>query len=289
MFSTQAPNSGTHPSPLAWILGIAQLVSVAALAQHLTLAPAHAGSRAETAWSRNASGRDYIIGGIEVDEGDPIAATTVALINRAAQGASICTGSIVANDLIVTAGHCVGPSAANMRIAFKLDVTDPGISVPVQAFVRHSAYNKGRADQDMNDIALVRFEGGLPRGFAIATVLDDARALSPGTPVTLAGYGITDAGTHAGAGSLRKTDVTVARAWGRTEIRVDQTQGRGACHGDSGGPAFVLSDGEYRLFGVTSRGPSDQVDDCATEGIYTNLLAHKAFLRKAATQLRRGT
>ena len=74
--------------------------------------------------------------------------------------------------------------------------------------------------------------------------------------------------------------------YGKTEVEMNQTQGKGACHGDSGGPAFVVSGGQYYLFGVTSRGPSNQPDNCASAGIYTNILAHLDFIQSASEQLR---
>jgi secreted trypsin-like serine protease len=127
-------------------------------------------------------------------------------------------------------------------------------------------------------------------------LLQDNSALKNGTIVTHAGYGITDGSADAqasgddGAGVLREVDTTIAQApYGKTEVEMEQHHGKGACHGDSGGPAFLkAADGSLQLFGVTSRGPADQPDDCATYGIYSNILAHLDFIQSATSELRSG-
>ena len=44
---------------------------------------------------------------------------------------------------------------------------------------------------------------------------------------------------------------------------LDQEDGSGACHGDSGGPAFFEKDGKTYLLGVTNRSyPDGAPDDC---------------------------
>jgi hypothetical protein len=239
------------------------------------------------------SSLDQIIGGKVVDASDSIAATTVAIVNQTPDGTALCTGSIVADDLIVTAGHCVGPDKAKMKIAFRRDLRGDGTVLGIKGYVRHKNYGKMQDDQDMYDIALIRIDGALPQGYTAAKLLDSSSSLGDGQSVTLAGYGITigkptDADGDAGAGTLRKVDVNIQQAlWGQTEVLLDQRHGKGACHGDSGGPAFSNVDGELRLFGITSRGQEGGPDDCAGGAIYTNILAHQAFLKTAAAKLRK--
>lgn len=241
------------------------------------------------------SGPDLlIVHGVTVRADDPIASTTVAVINESGGQVSLCSGSIVASDLILTAGHCVGPDAESMHLAFTMDIHQAsGALVPVAGFLRPKDYGQLQNDQDMNDIALIRFDGGLPPGYQVARFLDQPDLLKDGETVTLAGYGVADGHTEtdpsdAGAGVLRKVDVRIAQAvYGKTEVVMDQTDGRGACHGDSGGPAFLKRGGEYLLFGVTSRGTSVGSDECGGASIYTSVLAHAKFLREAARELRR--
>jgi secreted trypsin-like serine protease len=240
-------------------------------------------------------GELFIIRGMTVEPADPIASTTVAVVNESHGDVALCTGSIVAPDLVVTAGHCVGPDRAAMRLFFKTDLRQAGgKEVPVAGYVRPKGYGHMTSEEDMNDIALIRFEGGLPPGYRPAELLRDEALLKNGEKVTLAGFGVSNGrihgdGSSAGAGVLRKVDVTIAQAaYGRTEVVMDQTHGHGACHGDSGGPAFLKRGREYLLFGVTSRGSSGGRDDCSGASIYTSILAHARFLREAAGGLRAG-
>jgi hypothetical protein len=236
-----------------------------------------------------------IIRGIEVPPADPVATTTVAILNQSQGEISLCSGSIVAPDLVVTAGHCVGPERTGMRLVFTTDIRKPGARVvAVAGYVRPKNYGRMVNEQDMDDIALIRFEGGLPPGYGVARLLDDPSALKNGEKVTLAGYGVTNGHpstdpSMAGAGVLRKVDVTIAQAaYGKTEVVMDQSHGHGACHGDSGGPAFLKRGGDYLLFGVTSRGTAVGAEECAGASIYTSILAQGQFLREAADGLRRG-
>jgi secreted trypsin-like serine protease len=114
----------------------------------------------------------------------------------------------------------------------------------------------------------------------------DSRDLVNGADVELAGYGITDGKTRAGAGTLRKVEVKVSNAhFSATEVLFDQRNQAGACHGDSGGPAFLKVEGVSYLFGVTSRGYQDSQNDCAQYSIYTNILAQSSFIQKASQEL----
>jgi secreted trypsin-like serine protease len=236
-----------------------------------------------------------IIGGEVVSQNDPIAATTVAVVVQDGLGGGLCTGSIIGQDLVVTAGHCVGTDKSNIQVVFTLDVFSKEIvSLPIKGFIRHPGYtDEPTNDKDMNDVALLRLDGALPAGYHPTALLANASDLKDNDTVVLAGYGVTtgtpnDEPSKDGAGVLRKTSAQVKQArYGTTEVLLDESHGHGTCHGDSGGPVFLSQNGELKLFGVTSRGPMDKPDDCASEGIYTNLTAHMDFLTNAARELRK--
>jgi hypothetical protein len=131
------------------------------------------------------------------------------------------------------------------------------------------------------DIALVHFSGGLPAGAAPAAVMKASQHLSDGEIVTLAGFGISN-GDGEGAGKLRMVDVKIAKAkYSQTEVSLDQHNHKGACHGDSGGPAFVQnSDGGLLLWGVTSRGIDDPTDHCVGESVYTRIQPYSRWINQ---------
>lgn len=231
---------------------------------------------------------DYIVGGTAVAPSSPIARSTVALMI----GNALCTGSIIDRDLVVTAAHCVEGNPPQVRIIFATLLTPTTVaqnSVLASRYVIHPSYRMNQTAPDQNDIALVQFRGGLPSGYVPNELLSDPRFLKRHEPVVLAGFGVTNAVSHEGAGQLRATEVQIAdESFGKTEVIVAQTAGHGACHGDSGGPAYLQNGAHLLLWGVTSRGyPLRAPDDCAHEAVYTNILEQQDFIRAAAVKLRR--
>jgi secreted trypsin-like serine protease len=262
-----------------------------------------------------------IIGGQNIQAGSPLAASIVGIYD-AGVGA-ICTGSLLDNNRILTAAHCVGPKPEKMFIIFTPDMISllkNGTQNQVRLLVRQvvtatvnpgwEPEKNGLKDDTWNDLAVLKFRGTVPVGFKPATLLGggDINDLAPNLTVTLAGYGVdqiqtakvdptlppapTVAGTppkdevvcnhdhtecvsmkSSGSGVLRFSAVSVVKVLSH-EVVVDQTQGKGACSGDSGGPAYVLKNGQYFLWGITSRG----TPGCNEEGVYTNVLTYRDWV-----------
>jgi secreted trypsin-like serine protease len=240
-----------------------------------------------------------IIGGTVVEASDSISKSTVAIIASIidAQGKEqqfVCTGSLIAENVVLTAGHCVPEvkegEKAGMYIVFAMDLnklTRNDIR-SVNKVVVHPQYGAETPDgSDTNDISLLRFTGVKPAGYQVAKFLKDETLLTAGATVTLAGYGLTDGVNKTGDNLLRKTDVQIIQNFGKTEVALDQSQGKGACHGDSGGPAFLKgADGVEYVWGITSRGiGKDGKDDCSLFSLYTKVQAHQTFVDGALATL----
>ena len=230
-----------------------------------------------------------IIGGNEVQVRDPIAKSVVAIYDVESKG--LCTGSILSSEFIVTAAHCVTGTAQNLRVVFGLDIaSEEGRRVmgadQATPNPKWAASRQARINRDMGDIAIIKLRGALPAGFVPAQLLQNKSDLQDGGNVTLAGYGITDGVSKDGTPVLRKVNVTIKMAeFSPSEVLMDQTQGRGACHGDSGGPAYALTSAGLRLFGVTSRGVNDLGDTCSSYSAYTNILAHADWIRATSRMM----
>lgn len=253
--------------------------------------------------------RTGIIGGEIVATDDLIAKSTVAIVasvmfreteetknmpNREAQ--FICTGTLISDNIILTAGHCVPQvgdiyEEAVLYVVFNTDMhkMNPGDVRIVDNYKIHPDYEKvGPMGEDMNDIALIRFNGVKPANYSAAKFLPDDSLLTAGQNVTLAGYGLieTDGVTTKSDEKLRKVDVSIVGDFGKTEVLLDQSQGKGACHGDSGGPAFVTVNSIPYVWGITSRGAGkDGVDDCSLVSVYTKFNAQQDFLIQALIEL----
>ena len=296
------------------LVGVLSTLSLAACG------PSNSGSSQIDATSANQSD---IIGGTEVSGSSSLSKSIVGIYSshEGEQGGAICTGSLLPNNLVVTAAHCVDDY---MTIVFApdMDSAQESQALPVDK-VAVSPYwaSRQNADKDHGDVALLHYSGTTPASYAPANLLTDATAIKNGTSVLLAGYGVNlvketpiDVKTYpdliadiqsgkvvcddpkaltncasvdmTGAGLLRQTTVTVSNAkYAASVIQLNQTKGTGACHGDSGGPAYVTIGGKLYLWGVTSRGDQDPRNNCSQYSVYTSLLFHKTWLNRAAKQL----
>lgn len=228
-----------------------------------------------------------IIGGWEAMPSDKVQESIVAVYD--ADEGQLCTGSLLPNNLVLTAAHCIGQSPDSMYIFFDTKVGQNSIRRQVDK-VEISPYWESRQNMDQNtgDIALIHFAGTLPAGFKPATFLSatDRKLLQKGTEVVLAGFGITNGVTGDGAGTLRITKVKIENpSFSTSEITLNQKGGTGACHGDSGGPAYVVIKGHHYLWGVTSRGVDDANNDCSQYAAYTNALYYRTWLNRTANKL----
>ena len=230
---------------------------------------------------------DGIIGGWEAQQGDKIQESIVAVYDT--MGGQLCTGSLLPNNIVLTAAHCIGSDPQAMFIIFDTKVAAKSIRRTVDKAVVSPFWASRQAeDLDTGDIALIHFAGSLPRGYKPATFVgtSERKLLKAGAEVVLAGYGISNGVTGDGAGVLRVTKVKIEDPkFSTSEITLNQTQGTGACHGDSGGPAYVQVNGHYYLWGVTSRGVQDESNDCSKLSAYTNAAYYKAWITKTATKL----
>ncbi len=232
------------------------------------------------------SARADIVGGDEVSQNDPVHKSTIGLFSPSADGNSgaLCTASLISPDTAITAAHCISGDGTKPVIIFGSDIHSPesvkrsATAVEINPLWR-THQGKG---MDQGDIALVKFPGGLPQGYEPAQTAKSDLPLKKGEAAQLAGFGISNAGRKSGAGILRSTTVQIDHPRpGKSEMILDQSHGKGACHGDSGGPAFINSHGKPLLVGVTNRSyPASAPDDCAHRVVYTKVSAYQPWIQK---------
>lgn len=229
-----------------------------------------------------------IIGGVNVDSSDVINQSTVALVMSVKGGEAICTGVLVTENIVLTAAHCL----VDVDGAVVVFGTDIKSSVEAKRFAQvshgviHPDYDP-HADKDSHDLALVRFEGLKPSTYEVAKLLSSSQKLAKNLPVTLAGYGASfeRRGKMSGSAILRKTTVPLTNPYfSKTEISFSSIAGKGACHGDSGGPAYATINGDITVVGVTSR-TTDELGGCHKDSVYTKVSAYEDFIKKSITQL----
>jgi hypothetical protein len=211
------------------------------------------------------SGEDLgpIGGGQPIFGGDPVAPGDWPAV-VAVQTDKLCTGTLVAPDLVLTAAHCFDADAsAIVRVVFG-DELATGQVVVSQDWGRHPDFClPSECDEDLSDFGWIR----LPAPVSVAPILpitDQAefdQVMRIGAELEFVGYGMDDSGVT-GAKREVSSSLTGFSSSGR-EFDAGG-DGKDTCNGDSGGPALVrLSNGELRLAGVISRG-----GECGKGGIY---------------------
>lgn len=229
-----------------------------------------------------------VIGGDKVTAGMNVARSTVGLYDGKSK--SLCSGTLIGENLVLTAAHCIDETSDQLVVYFGKDFADKDQSLlrrTVKALV-NTDYNPKRAE-DTGDIAVVRFEGSLPAGFAPAPLLKDFSGVGEGTRVVVAGYGLNWSwGVKRGAGVLRTTTLKVNGAFGSSEVMLDQSLRRGICSGDSGGPAYLDVNGQLYLLGVASRGdslPIPLTPNCFIMSIFTRVDIYANWIATTSAQL----
>jgi len=256
-----------------------------------------------------------IIGGTAVAANDPIAHTTVQVYmlitevdpqtNRQVTELASCTGSLVSDDVILTAGHCAVADPSDMFIYFSKDIPSDMKSFvqgrqnnplvrQVVGGLTNPAWAKLTAKKTKNwgDMSLLKFEGSAPSGYSTATLISADAKLANNESILLAGYGLVqpllDENNQAEATELREVTVSIKDAnFSQTEIMLATDQGKGSCHGDSGGPGFVTVNGQQVVAAITSRADTktDPQGQCVGDTIYTDVAPYLGWISQTVSYL----
>ena len=169
-------------------------------------------------------------------------------------GRSLCTGTVLANDLVLTAGHC-------LRRGDKIEVRpfeERKFHQVIDTAV-HPQFDPARqAMPNRVDLALLKLASPLSDRARPARLA--RRPPTPGEAVLVAGYGRHDADSFDITGRARMaTMVTLERRVGiqlmlRDPTMLPEEAQLGACGGDSGGPAFAVRD-SLVVIGVVTAAP----------------------------------
>jgi hypothetical protein len=187
----------------------------------------------------NASDQERYLG---LDMGQLAALVTVTDGSNA--GGALCTGIFVTNEWLVTGAHCFQIESPVVMGA----PSEGAVALPVVERIAHPSL----------DVALFRVSGSTGQELQpIPVATTSELAVSIGSVVELAGYGLTEAG-----------DIRQLRFLAEPIVEIDQDSfvvdgfgANGACLGDSGGPLLVRAPaGPVRVAGILTAGAASCVD-----------------------------
>lgn len=182
------------------------------------------------------------------------------------RGAS-CSGTLISENVVLTALHCTEGEPANSMFAiFGTDDTNPVLSV--RAVAKHENPNV--------DLALLVLQEPPARSIAVTPIPIDTNNLTNndfGIIVEQAGYGQTETGDSNGRFFVAELLDSFEEPGGYLVVNGENRHG--VCFGDSGGPSMrITPQGDVRVLGCLSYG--DQ--SCVGFDRYTRVDKVRAFI-----------
>lgn len=213
-----------------------------------------------------------IVGGNDASPGEYPAVAEISY------GLFSCTGTLIAPDTVLTAGHCssIDAGVVGTPITWPAPLIDvrigghrsgEGERVPVGSVVAHQNYlaTKGY------DISLLKLSRASTKTPVKVAGAGERGSWAAGTMETIVGWGLTEEGGSAPSVLQEAqvpvtTDAYCSGAYGDFDARTMVCAGYpnggiDSCQGDSGGPMFGQAAGGLRVVGTTSFG-----EGCARAG-----------------------
>lgn len=217
----------------------------------------------------------------------PSEASARAVVTVIGSRGNVCTGSLIAPNIVLTAGHCITPNTSYRVIDY---TTQPPRLISTQKIATHPQYNAQAiaAHRATADVALLQLPSSVPNK-APGVFGAPRLPIVTGAPLTVVGIGATSSGSDSGVGTARAAGLVVTGKPGTLQVRLvdpltdNKRAGIGACTGDSGAPVFENQNGTNVIVGVVSwsTGANNAAGCGGLTGV-TPLTLYKDWIAKTA-------
>ncbi len=169
-----------------------------------------------------------------------------------------CTGTLVHPEVVVFAAHCMEGGSAPSQARFGDNENSPAFVVNLTGCLANPSYGA----KSGYDVAFCKLAKPVTQVPIVPILMGcETQVLVPGASVVAVGFGEANDGLGWGP----KREVTMALNSVSNGEAFIGGNGKDTCYGDSGGPVFIqLSDGTWRVFGITSYG-----EYCGGGGYYS--------------------
>lgn len=257
-----------------------------------------------------------IVGGRVLGSGNILSESSVLIVHiNYKDETSICTGTLVDDDKVLTAAHCISPFGMGTTAIAFTNNSSCLMKAPKRTLRKvvksasHTDYNYWATGLEAvgnsaHDLAVLKFEGGTPEGYKVRALPDAKYSTATTDTLVMSGYGRTSETDEESSGTLRFTTLPAASILGtsayvpllKRTITVEKTlivdqPTRGVCSGDSGGALYVQGQGGLTLVGVASMGIDNRTEDankakvCHGISLFTDVREHLGWIQKQIDSL----